>query len=705
MPQLPGPRGPIRFERDAWGYPCLHARTRDEAAYALGYLHATDRLVQAHLTCLAGEGRLMEVLGDEPFARRVDRSVRALRLADDLTEAVARFSPELRAWVDTYCRGFRAGAAARGRPLALRALGLPVRPWRPEDVVLCFRTLSWFGMTSTTQLARLAVCELAAGGASESALRLLVGDEVDLLDRDALRGTRWQSEDALLGTPGLGGSNAFVIGGDRTQSGGALMLSEFHLEIGRIPPVTYAVDIRLDDGGYLLGMTAPGIPYLLTGRNPRAGWTYTFGHADNMEVRLHDVAQGRTRWEGRTVDLRPRTEVAHVKGRADDVRLTFYDLPDGGVLLGSPHGAPSRAPSVLWRGGRDTPADHQVLFEAMSASTVDELVAIHRSSRILSTACLFGDREGRVAWMHGGRIRADRRVRIVETPDVDAGQDARPVDLAAEGGFVASANEAVPGWTAFAEPRYRRQRLAQLLAEGDDWDVARAGAVTHDPHDGCAERMMAVWSPLLPDVPRARALAAWARGQGTVGEPMADRYRRHFHARHTEVCRALLAERLDRAVARQLMDDLGLLLAFHDSLDEVLALQTDLLDAEGLRVLLARAWPRSLGTPGPAVEGVVFRDVLTEGKLPAWMGFHRGPIRHPGSPTTLFQLRRLGFLGHELFGGPAFHLVMDLGRDGGWYDHPGGASEQRFGPGYGAGLEAWAEGRRAPLGPVTAPDR
>jgi hypothetical protein len=37
---------------------------------------------------------------------------------------------------------------------------------------------------------------------------------------------------------------------------------------------------------------------------------------------------------------------------------------------------------------------------------------------------------------------------------------------------------------------------------------------------------------------------------------------------------------------------------------------------------------------------------------------------------------------------------------------PGGASERRTGPGYGKGVDLWAEGRFLPLGPVTgAPPR
>jgi len=45
--------------------------------------------------------------------------------------------------------------------------------------------------------------------------------------------------------------------------------------------------------------------------------------------------------------------------------------------------------------------------------------------------------------------------------------------------------------------------------------------------------------------------------------------------------------------------------------------------------------------------------------------------------------------------------VTDMGERGGWYHVPGGASERRTGPGYGKGVDLWAEGRFLPMGDVS----
>ncbi len=78
MPSISGPERAIAFTRDAWGYPSVKARDLREGTYALGYLHARDRLVQITLTGLAARGELMSVLGDVPIARLIDHSSRAL---------------------------------------------------------------------------------------------------------------------------------------------------------------------------------------------------------------------------------------------------------------------------------------------------------------------------------------------------------------------------------------------------------------------------------------------------------------------------------------------------------------------------------------------------------------------------------------------------------------------------------------------------
>src|SRR3954467_4481033 len=61
--KLAGLQGPVEIVRDASGVPHIFAQTDDDAIFALGYVHAQDRMWQMELSRRIGAGRLSEVLG------------------------------------------------------------------------------------------------------------------------------------------------------------------------------------------------------------------------------------------------------------------------------------------------------------------------------------------------------------------------------------------------------------------------------------------------------------------------------------------------------------------------------------------------------------------------------------------------------------------------------------------------------------------
>src|ERR1700722_2159058 len=70
---VPGLTAEASITRDASGIPHIHAANDHDAAYALGFVHAQDRLFQMELTRRLGAGRLSELLG--PATVGVDRTM------------------------------------------------------------------------------------------------------------------------------------------------------------------------------------------------------------------------------------------------------------------------------------------------------------------------------------------------------------------------------------------------------------------------------------------------------------------------------------------------------------------------------------------------------------------------------------------------------------------------------------------------------
>ncbi|RYI94649.1 MAG: penicillin acylase family protein, partial [Acetobacteraceae bacterium] len=64
---VPGLAAPVTVQRDAQGVPHLRAETAQDAWFALGFVHAQDRLFQMDLTRRRATGRAAEFLGAAAF--------------------------------------------------------------------------------------------------------------------------------------------------------------------------------------------------------------------------------------------------------------------------------------------------------------------------------------------------------------------------------------------------------------------------------------------------------------------------------------------------------------------------------------------------------------------------------------------------------------------------------------------------------------
>ena len=60
--KLPGLSAEVHVWRDGYGVPHIFAASMDDAARALGYVHASERLFQMEVTRRVGQGRVSEIL-------------------------------------------------------------------------------------------------------------------------------------------------------------------------------------------------------------------------------------------------------------------------------------------------------------------------------------------------------------------------------------------------------------------------------------------------------------------------------------------------------------------------------------------------------------------------------------------------------------------------------------------------------------------
>ncbi len=125
--------------RDGWGIPHILARSDGDAYFALGFVHAQDRLWQMETMRRLGAGRLAEVLG--PGGLASDRFMRTLGVYRLAQEQARNLDGETAAVLAAYAAGVNAWLAAHegALPPEFVALRLGPEPWSPADSLVLLR--------------------------------------------------------------------------------------------------------------------------------------------------------------------------------------------------------------------------------------------------------------------------------------------------------------------------------------------------------------------------------------------------------------------------------------------------------------------------------------------------------------------------------------------------------------------------------------
>jgi penicillin amidase len=342
---IPGLSAPVAVTLDEYGVPRIKAGSELDAAVALGYLHARDRMFQMELMRRAASGRLSELAGAR--ALPLDRMARTLGEMQHAERAYKDLPDEARTLLMAYSAGVNAWITQRGRFAALEflALGPPV-PWRPVDCLLWSETVSlWLSGNYRTELARLS---LAGKVPPDKIFQLWpqqpdtpAPDSASLLTRQGFNGAldRLPHFPSPFTLPGEA-SNAWAVDSRHSATGAPLLAGDPHLRL-QYPALWYLARIDTPNNT-LVGATAPGVPFLVIGRNAHIAWSFTNTGIDTQDVFVETpLPGGMYATPDGPKPFETRQEIIHVRGGADDI-LTVRSTRHGPVIsdLLGPKGGP-----------------------------------------------------------------------------------------------------------------------------------------------------------------------------------------------------------------------------------------------------------------------------------------------------------------------------------------------------------------------------
>jgi penicillin amidase len=599
------------------------------------------------------------------------------------------------------------------------ATGFYPEPWDPAAVILVGRLLSFGGLAiSQLQHERLIV-ELVHAGANPAALTELLHPRLDHVDFDLMRQVKMSNRlsnealQLLVDLPRLSGSNAWAVAPQRSASGSALLASDPHLEVNRLPAIWYEAVLGWD-GSYVMGATLPGFPLFSTGRTPRLGWGTTYMKADTIDFFIEHVqfAEG-TGWQYQRNDVWHdfvlRREILHGKG-AEPVPLVFYEN-DVGVLDGDPnqHG-PGYYLSIAWVGRHiSTQTAISVWLDLIHAQSTSQAMDLVAACTQPTLCFVFADSEGHIGKQGCGLIPARRwpagglaAVPAWERQNHWQGWLPQRLHTAVYDppeGFAATANEEqnVPG-----EPMlvtqvvndYRLRRIVQRLQQLPCANLQDMRQIQYDVVSVQAEDLLRLVLPHLPEGPLKQRLASWDCGYQPTSTTAAV-----FQQLYRNLIVELLGHEQGIGWLRMLFlcSRAGYSSMMMSAADRLWQKQDSWWwhgreKAELIRQAAARVVLHQVPTWGQ-VNNFHFVDrFLGSHRVGRLLGYNSRVCPMPGNHATPFQGHVFQTARRESTFAPSYHFVTDMGTDEAWTNLPGGPSENRFSKYYRSDLPLWLDG-------------
>lgn len=347
---LAGPSAEIRIARDAAGVPHIAAANDRDATFALGFVHAQDRLFQMDMMRRLGAGRLSEILGAPALG--TDRTMRTLGLYRAAERQFTALSPPLRAALDAYAAGVNAYLGQReALPPEYTILRATPAPWQPADSLVWGKYMAL--LLSGNYRRELAHARIAEHLTQAQLAQLFPDYPADAPVTLAALYRTLPLGRILAALPDAIGptfaSNNWVVDGKHTVSGKPLLANDPHLGFST-PDIWYLAAIDTPTL-HLAGATSAGAPFVILGHNQRIGWgmTTTESDVEDLFIERPDPADP-TRYltpDG-SLPFETRREVIRVRGAAP-VTVTIRSTRHGPVIsdLGAPPGAIQSGADIL----------------------------------------------------------------------------------------------------------------------------------------------------------------------------------------------------------------------------------------------------------------------------------------------------------------------------------------------------------------------
>jgi penicillin G amidase len=338
--QLQGIQDKVEIRRDPEGVPYLFAANRRDLFFAQGFVHAQDRLWQMEVNRRLALGRLSEVFGTG--ALDTDRLCRTMGFARMAAQDYHLVDADMQGLLQAYCDGVNAWIAKIGSrlPVEFKLAKFSPEPYEPLHVLAWTRVLTLqLSNGWGHELARAHFIEaLGPEFAAELDMRHDPRNPATLPDGIEFNALHPDGRLAAMQGPfmrDIGGSNAWALSGNRTDTGKPYLCSDPHL-VGLMPSIWYQIYMECPDFR-VQGVSLPGMPLVMIGHNSHISWGITLAFSDIQDLFVEQFEPGDTHrylhmgvWK--QAEVHPET--IRIKGKAEPHVEQVVVTHNGPVLSG-----------------------------------------------------------------------------------------------------------------------------------------------------------------------------------------------------------------------------------------------------------------------------------------------------------------------------------------------------------------------------------
>ncbi len=410
----------VEVFRDDYGIPYISAEDENDAAFALGYVHAQERLFQMDIMRRAGEGRLSEIFGSKTL--QFDIMFKTVGLDRISKQTTKQLDAKLLKLLQSYSDGVNEFIKGESENLPIEFDMLQYEPysWKPEHCIMISKLLAWeLNLSWWTDLAfSNLVQKLGEEKAKEilpdypenaptiipSSIKNLSSIPLGIIEVD-------QSFRKFIPFNGTHiGSNNWVVNSNMSLSGKPIIANDPHLGL-EAPGLWYIAVINSREWN-CAGVTFPGVPAIVVGKNNFISWVITNVMTDDSDFYIENIDESGNKYmlDGWYKDLSVSTYKIKVKDSLD-YKLRVKETHRG-PLISDIHLLNKKYPvklknkinlSMRWV-GRETTKEFSSYYKLNRAKDWKDFQDAIADYSVPGQNFVYADREGNIGYICGAKI-------------------------------------------------------------------------------------------------------------------------------------------------------------------------------------------------------------------------------------------------------------------------------------------------------------